>query len=175
MGGEQLSRWLVFAALGTTRLKATSNAPAPIYLAPIVPNKSDYGQPMPSCCSARQLPANGGRTATKAASNGALAAAIRPHHHQRRPLLGRQMLVVGSHRNTLPERCCTWLLSPPLYKSQLPSLLSGNFVDGAGQVTGREYEKGLFECYRLELGFGRLGLFGLGDSQCTSANLFSRN
>jgi hypothetical protein len=55
------------------------------------------------------------------------------------------------------------------------ALLSGNFVDGAGQVTGREQEKGLFECYRLELGFGRLGLFGLGDSQCTSANLFSRN
>jgi hypothetical protein len=55
------------------------------------------------------------------------------------------------------------------------SLLSGNFVDGAGQVTGREQENGLFGCYRLELGFGRLGLFGLGDSQCTSANLFSRN
>jgi hypothetical protein len=62
------------------------------------------------------LPANGGRTATKAAGNRALAAAIRPHHHQRRPLLGRQMLVVGSHRNTLPERCCTWLLSPPRQK-----------------------------------------------------------
>jgi hypothetical protein len=40
-------------------------------------------------------------------------AAICPHHHQRRPLLGCQMLVVGSHRNTLPERCCTWLLSRP--------------------------------------------------------------
>src|SRR5271165_7106860 len=26
------------------------------------------------------------------------------------------MLVVGSHRNTLPERCCTWLLSPPIKK-----------------------------------------------------------
>ena len=115
LGGEQLSRWLVFAALGRTRLKATSNAPAAIYLAPIVPNKSDYGQPMPSCCSARQLPANGGRTATKAASNFALAAAIRPRHHQRHPLLGCQMLTVGSHRNTLPERCGTWLLSRRIY------------------------------------------------------------
>jgi hypothetical protein len=60
-------------------------------------------------------------------------------------------------------------------KRSFTSLLSGNFVDGAGQVTGREQENGLFGCCRLELGFGRLGLFGLGDSQCTSANLFSRN
>jgi hypothetical protein len=44
-----------------------------------------------------------------------LVKAIRPHHHQRRPLLGCQMLRVGSHRNTLPERCGTWLLSRRIY------------------------------------------------------------
>jgi hypothetical protein len=46
---------------------------------------------------------------------GMLVKAIRPHHHQRRPLLGCQMLRVGSHRNTLPERCGTWLLSRRIY------------------------------------------------------------
>ena len=78
-------------------------------------------------------------------------------------LVGKRLRVVASLKQSVGNGTAS------------ASLLSGNFVDGAGQVTGREWEKGLFGCYRLELGFGRLGLFGLGDSQCTSANLFSRN
>src|SRR5207344_1124232 len=77
-----------------------------------------------------------GRTATKAASNGALAAAIRPHHHQRRPLFGRQMLVVGSHRNTLPERCCTWLLSPPWIESDAAKAQGGVIAKAKVAILG---------------------------------------
>src|SRR6516225_6330421 len=105
-------------------------------------------------CVARQLPANGGRTATKAAGNRALAAAIRPHHHQRRPLLGRQMLVVGSHRNTLPERCCTWLLSPPdesyqLIAAYFTMMQAGRDLDRGCAVDDEPIDKliGAFEAW----------------------------
>jgi hypothetical protein len=56
------------------------------------------------------------------------------------------MLVVGSHRNTLPERCCTWLLSPP-------SLVG--LVDGPGAKISGERPRRLAEfccwCFQAEI------------------------
>jgi hypothetical protein len=70
-----------------------------------------------------------------AASNGALAAAIRPHHHQRRPLLGRQMLVVGSHRNTLPDKVLHLVIEPAL---QLWIAYRGRGGMGTDQNSGQK-------------------------------------